>query len=347
MKKLLALLITVIMLATCTAFAEGAERTRVTLCVVHPIETIEDCFFWSALYLGFFEEEGLDVELIPQKGTTATQMLLSGECDLALPSTNTICASIEAGMKDLRVVYQGAVKNVFGFVTKADGPIKSWDDFANKSIVSWAAGEPLSNPILLSAGVDPSTIQYVSAYDQRSAMLATDSVDAAFTWQGEWQVWEGTLGVDLTYWNGDDVLKNCSNPWICTKEYYENNKETIAKVGRAIAKGSYFCGANPEAAGAMTMTYMPNVDISVESAGKVAEGVYDLWTPEDGIYGRCDREKWELSIYWLEQYGTCRAENIDLDTLLCSAEFEDTYNDWDRSEIDALAASITVEDILK
>ncbi len=343
MKKLLAILLAVFLLAgSASAFAE--EKQHVTLAVSHAIETIEDAFYWSALYLGFFEEEGLEVEILPLAGTTAEQMVVSGEADLALPAASELLAAVNAGM-DLVAVYQGAVNNVFGFATLQGHGIESWKDLEGATIVSWAGCEPLSNPILLSAGLDDKSVQYVAAYEERAAMLATGTVDAAFTWQGEWQVWEGTLGVDLNYFDGDEVLPICSNPWVCTREYYENNKDIIAKVGRAIAKGCYFCGANPEAAAAITKAIMPMVDISLRDATAVAQAVHDLWTPDNGVYGQCVREEWDLNVYWTEYYGAIDSKNINLDTILKSAEFEDEFNNWERAKVDEIAKGFDIASI--
>lgn len=344
MKKLfVSVLILALLVSGCAALAEEFP-VKVRLAVSHALETIEDCFFWSALYLGFFEEEGLDVELLPLAGTSCEQMAVSGMADLALPASNELLAAVDAGM-DLVAVYQGAVHNVFGFVTLADSGLKDWKDLEGKNIVAWAGCEPLSNPILISAGDDPETVNYVAAFDERPAMLATGAADAALSWQGEWQVWEGTLKVDLNYFDGDDVLANCSNPWVCTRKYYEENKETIAKVGRAIAKGAYFCGANPEAAAAITMAIMPTVDISLESATKVAEAVYELWTPDNGVYGQCVPGKWALNVEWCAYYDAINPEKIDLDEILKSAEFEDAFNDWSREEMDAFAADFDISTI--
>lgn len=346
MKRLTAIaLALILLLPSFSAFAEAKqELVPVRLAVSHALETIEDCFFWTALYMGFFEEEGLDVTLLPLAGTSSEQMAVSGQADLALPAANELLAAVNAGM-DLVAVYQGAVNNVFGFATLASSGLKDWKNLEGTKIVSWAGCEPLSNPILLSAGLDANSVAYVAAYDERPAMLATGSVDAAFTWQGEWQVWEGTLGIDLNYFDGNSVLANCSNPWVCTRAYYENNKDTIGKVGRAIAKGCYFCGANPKAAAAITMAAMPMVNISLESATKVAEAVHDLWTPDNGVYGQCVRDKWDLNVYWSDYYGAIDDANIKLEDILKSAEFEEAYNNWSREDLDKLAADFDINSI--
>ena len=343
MKKLLTLILTIaLLMLTCVGVAE--ELTPVRLAVSHALETIEDCFYWSALYLGFFEEEGIDAELLPLIGTTAEQMCVSGVADLALPACSEVLAAVNAGM-DIVAVNQGVTINNFGFVTLADSGIDEWSELEGKSIVAWAGCEPLSDPILISAGIDPASVTYVAAYEERSAMLATGAVDAAFTWQGEWQVWEGTLGADLNYFDGKDVLSVCGNPWVCTREYYENNKEIIGKVGRALAKGCYFCGANPEAAAAITMAIMPTVEITLESSTEVAKAVNYIWSPENGIYGACEEEKWQTQMEWCDYYDAIDPENIDLSEILKSAEFEAVYNDWDKAEIDELAANFDISTI--
>ena len=343
MKKLgCAILVLVLLLCSC-AFAEG-EKIHVKLGVEHAIETIEDCFFWSAVYLGFFEEEGLEVELVPKKGNNSAQMCVAGEVDFGMPSPTTILSAVAGGM-DLVIVYQDAVNNVFGFVTTEESGIKEWKDFEGKTIAAWSGCEPNSNAILMSAGVDIDTVEYVASYDQRSALLATGTVDAAFTWQGEWQVWEGTLNKPMIYFDGTDPLPNCANAWVCTREYYETHKDIIEKVGRAIAKGTYFCGANPLAAGMITKAIMPTVEMSDESAKKVAEGVYELMMPDDGVFGHSDKDKWQLNVDWVTYFGAIPEGVIDLDDLIRTDEFIEAYNNWDLAEVQEIADNFDVSTI--
>ncbi len=347
MKKWLALFLVAVLVFSmvgCKGKEEEKELTTVTVGLPGSLEVLGYANWLCAVYNGYFEEEGLKVVMKPEAGTDVCKMLETGEVDFAAPSPALIFTAALSGI-DMKVVYQHDCNNIFGFAVREDSGIDSWDDLNGTSIVTDASWYFLSNPILEAAGVDVDSIEFVSAAAERSVLLGAGTCDAAFTWQKEWQLWEAT-GIDIKYLDGEEIVKNTSNGLCVMNDYYENeeNKWIIEALGRALAKGTYFCEVNPEAATEIVTHRWPTLGVAVEDAQPSIEALAVVATPDSGNYGESQRDRWQTTLDWLDYYEIVDASQIDLDSILKSGEYVDAYNDWDR---DALKEEILKFDISK
>jgi len=329
---------------------QAAEETPTELITVKvgspsPLEVLGYAQWLCAEYMGYFEEEGIDLVMVPQAGTDVCKMLESGEVDFSLPAPALLFTAGATGI-DMRAVYQHDCNNIFGFAVLEDGDIKDWSDLEGASIVTDAAWYFLSDPVLAAAGVDVDSITVVSAADERSVMLATGSVDAAFTWQKEWQLWEAE-GVNIRYLDGEEVLPNTANAVVCLTSYYEDpaNKAIIEGLGRALAKGTYFCERNPEAAAAITVNRWPSLGLSPEEAVGSIKALVACSTPDSHQYGESELDRWQLTLDWLVEYEIVDPATVDLASLLVSDKFLAAYNDWDYADVEADAANFDISSV--
>lgn len=175
-------------------------------------------------------------------------------------------------------------------------------------------------------------------------MLAAGTVDVAFTWDKEWQLWEAQ-GIPINYLSGEDVLKNSANALVCQPEYYEANVDVIKGLGRALAKGIYFCDVNPLAAAAITVGLYPTLGLTAEEAESVMDVLAFCCTPTTGNYGEAELSRWELSLQWLDYYDMVDASQVDLNKLLKTGELIEAYNDWDKAEVEADANNFDVNNV--
>ncbi len=338
MKKfIIALLVIVMALSIVACDKKGPDKTKDLVTVKvgspSPLEVLGYAQWLSAEYMGYFAEEGIDLVMVPQSGTDVCKMLQSGEVEFSLPAPALLFTAGASGI-DMKAVYQHDCNNIFGFAVLEDSDIKEWKDFEGTSIVTDAGWYFLSDPILSAAGVNLDTITPVSAADERSVMLAAKSVDAAFTWQKEWQLWKAQ-GVNIRYFDGEEILPTTANAVVCLKSYYEDpaNQEIIKGLGRALAKGTYFCEVNPEAAAAITVNRWPALGLSAEEAVESIKALVTVSTPNSRKYGETEKDRWQLTLDWLAKYEIVDPSTVNLDTLLASADYLDAYNDWDLATV--------------
>lgn len=344
MKKLVSLILALAMfcIAGGAVFAEG-ELTKVTFALPRSLECLDDAHFLSAMYLGFFEDEGIDFELVATTGTDITKMIAMGEVDMGGPSPAFSFSALAAGM-ELVSVFQTDVNNIFGLAVLEGSDIQEWKDLEGTTMaVNTATSYMTICPILIAAGVDPDKVELVVAGDQRSVMLAEGKVQSAYTWQKEWQNWKAQ-GIDCWYLNGEEVLKNVSNSMCVRPEYLAENQDVIERVGRAIAKGIYFCECNPLAAAAITVNRYPTLGLTAEEALPAISAIPSIATPDNGQYGYGDPERWATNLEWAEYYETVEPGSVDLSDFVNNGMLE-AYNDWDRAEVEAIAESIDISTI--
>ena len=141
MKRMLPLLLA-ILIALLPLACTNANTDTVTLKLHEVTRSVFYAPQYIALSLGFFEEEGLHVEITTSGGSEkAMTALLSGEADLCLAGPETGVYVINEGKQDHPVIV--------GQLTKRDGSLLiarepvdrfSWDDLRGKTIIGGRAG---------------------------------------------------------------------------------------------------------------------------------------------------------------------------------------------------------------
>lgn len=144
--KAVTLAITTLLTAGCSDEPAKVEITiakNITLTKVKAGDLRSE--FWLPLYVakekGYFQEEGLDVELILFKdGPIELQSALNGEIDFAVLSTEPVLIAYEKGLKSK--ILMATLKNK-PFMLVANKDIHNFEDLRGKNI---AAGTPGSSP---------------------------------------------------------------------------------------------------------------------------------------------------------------------------------------------------------
>ncbi|RMI09398.1 ABC transporter substrate-binding protein [Cellulomonas triticagri] len=133
--------------------------------------------YYAALDQGYYEEAGLDVEIIPSGGDIVPQdALANGEVDYAIAWVPKVLGSIEQGA-EITNVAQIFERSATLQVSFADAGIDSVADLEGKSIGSWGYG----NEWELFAGLNQAGVEDFSIVQQAfdmNAFLAGD-IDAA------------------------------------------------------------------------------------------------------------------------------------------------------------------------
>lgn len=223
--------------------------------------------YFAAQDQGYFEEAGLDVEIIPSGGDIVPQdALANGDVDYAIAWVPKVLGSIEAGanVTNIAQIFQrsGTLQ-----VAWADSGIDSVADFEGKKIGSWGFGNEWEIFAAMAAeGLDSTTVEIITQDFNMNAFLAGD-IDAAqaMTYNEYAQVLEsvnpdtGELYTpdDLNVISYEDTVGAMLQDaiWADT-ERLENDtayQETTVAFLKAVIKGWIFAAENPEAAAQITI----------------------------------------------------------------------------------------------
>lgn len=151
MKKIFSLLLFSLMLLSLCC---GCGQTKQTTTTVRLNEVTHSVFYapqYVALKEGFFEEEGLKIELTNGGGADKVMTaVVSGQSDIGLAGPESCIYVMNQGKEDHPVVFAQLTKRDGSFLMgRADTPF-SWEDLRGKTIIGGRAG-----------GVPEMTLEYV------------------------------------------------------------------------------------------------------------------------------------------------------------------------------------------
>lgn len=141
-KRLIAVvLITMLVMSTIAGCGKDGKLTKVTL-----NEVAHSIFYapqYVAMELGYFEEEGLKVELVTGFGADKSMTaVLSGDADIGFMGTESSIYVYKEGAKDYPVNFAGLTQRAGNFLVSREADDNfTWDDMKGKTVIGGRAGE--------------------------------------------------------------------------------------------------------------------------------------------------------------------------------------------------------------
>ena len=264
--------------------------------------------YFAAQELGYFEEEGLDVEIIPSGGDIVPQdALANGDVDYAIAWVPKVLGSIEQGanLTEIAQIFQrsGTLQ-----VSWADSGIESVADFEGKKIGSWGFGNEWEIfAAMADEGLDATTVQIITQDFNMNAFLQGD-IDAAqaMTYNEYAQLLE-TMNPDTgeLYQPEDFNVINYEDTegamlqdaiWADTErlESDEEYQETTVAFLKAVIKGWIYAAENPEEASEITIAAGSGWGPSHE-LWMVNESNKLIWPAPEGI-GMIDQAAFDKTV---------------------------------------------------
>ncbi len=251
MRKAAILLAALVLLAPVAATAQ-TTKLRVAICA-RTISMGVGSPFAVALKMGWFKQEGLDVEIVPLPGSTdCVKAVATGEVPVSLPSVEPLANGRPQGVK-AKIYYTAYQTNGYGIAVPADSPIQSPGELRGKTIgvTSLAsAGVVVARAQVAAAGLDPARdVQIVVAGEgaQTAAMVRNRQVDALSQFDTQYALVENA-GVRVRYLDRRDIERFPGNGFLASEESLRTRQKELVGLARAYAKGTIFTIANPEAA---------------------------------------------------------------------------------------------------
>lgn len=258
---------------------------------------------WAvAQKLGYFEEEGLKLKLVPVKsGNECVTFVASGELPYALPALEPVASIVAKGFegKTFYTLYHGATWRIS---VPADSDIQTVADLKGKKVGVASMSSVMvsvTKGLIKNAGLDPETdISFVATGATSPTVLALKrgDIDAVAKWDAAEfnmnRIGANIRSLDVPEFTSPSLGIFSSN------EYFKDHKKEAAKIARAYAKGSVFTLANTEAAFRILYDVYPetrstSVDIDDQLANDAAflEVRKNIWVPT-----AAQDNKWGMSV---------------------------------------------------
>jgi NitT/TauT family transport system substrate-binding protein len=206
-----------------------------------------------AAKFGWFEKDGIKVDLVPLPGSTdCVKLVATKELHASLPSVEPLAIIRPQGVK-AKFFYTAYQANIYGIAVPESSTVKSIADLKGKKIgvTSMAsAGVIVARALVKAAGMNPdSDVSIIVAGEaaQTAALLNSKQVDALSQFDTQYAL-TSNAGAKLRLLDHPEIRKFPSNGFVALEEYLRNNRKEAVALARGYAKGTIFAIANPEAA---------------------------------------------------------------------------------------------------
>jgi NitT/TauT family transport system substrate-binding protein len=209
-----------------------------------------------AKYLGFYRDEGLDVDLLPVGGSNEVALQVgvgNGDIGAASPGQAIVGMQPQTDLA-IRYFYDMLYSSIWLVSVPADSPIKTLADLRGKTLgvtAMGSAGITFGRAFVKAAGLDPATdINFLAIGAGAQAMTAVrqNLVDGLMFWDTAVAKFEA-VGLRLRNLPLPvDVVGAPDVSMLAQPDTLSKRPRMIVGMGRALAKAYDFCIANPEAA---------------------------------------------------------------------------------------------------
>lgn len=258
--------------------------------------------------LGYFDREGVDVELVRvQQTPSAVAALQAGEGDMANISVDAALQLVARGQAALKAVVSPNKSLPFLIAAKQD--IADPSALTGRSFGIGRVGSldhSLSTKVIDALGGEIDSIDFVAIGQPsvRAQALAAGQIDATTMSIGVWLALPDKEGLHVLV-SADDYYKAApvvNKVNVVTDEVLSTRRDDVVKVVRALVNISRDFAAHPELWVEAMATARP--DVSPDDLATLAESFSQSWS----INGGLSREELEYTQSWL--YATPDFDNL-------------------------------------
>ncbi|MBQ3277582.1 MAG: ABC transporter substrate-binding protein [Clostridia bacterium] len=311
MKKLILTMAAVILAVMLAAGAGAEDLTKVTFCLDWTPNT-NHTGIYAAEALGYFREEGLEVQIVQPPENGAVLMCASGQAQFAVDAQDTMAASLDLeeplGVTAVAAILQ---HNTSGILTRAEDGIASPKDLEGRIYSTWDSPIELAmlRYCMEQDGADFSKLKLIpNNITNEPAALAAHQTDAVWIFYG----WSGinaeVSGVACGYWDFASLSRELDyyTPVIlANNEFLRDDPETARAFLRAAAKGYRYASEHPEEAAEMLIAGDETgaLQDSRELVYASQKWLAERYTADAAAWGTIDAERWNGFYGWLYKNG--------------------------------------------
>ena len=312
MKKLIALLMALVMCCGLMACGGGDsadsadDGLKEVTVVLDYVPNTNHTGFYVARDMGYFEEQGLKVNIIEPGDNDSTTLCAVGKAEFAVSyQENVTYARTASDPLPIRAIATIIQHNTSGFIAAADAGIQSPKDFEGKVYAGWQAPseEAVLKAVMKAYDADFDQLTMVGATGSGIESM-TNGIDIQWEFEG-WAVINDRMnGHDITYLpvKDLDVRLDYYTPVIITNEDMLNNDpETVQAFMTAVKQGYEYAIENPAEAAEILYQVIPEYDMEfLLESQTFLSAQYSL---DSDTWGLMKDEVWDNYTEFMYEYG--------------------------------------------
>ncbi|NMO96352.1 ABC transporter substrate-binding protein [Paenibacillus lemnae] len=256
---------------------------------------------YAARDLGYYKEEGLNVEIVQPGAGGTDAMVASGQADFGISYQEGVTLARTQGVPlvSIAAVIQ---HNTSGFAAPVDRNIKKASDFEGKSYGGW--GSPVEEAVMKSImdidGADVSKVKMINMGDADYFTAVKRDIDFAwiyYAWTGVEAELRGEP-LDMIYVKDYSEALDYYTPVLVTNEdKIANDPELVKAFMSATAKGYEYAINQPEEAAALLSKAVPELDEELVLASQ--KWLSPKYQDDAARWGEQKAEVWNNYAEWM------------------------------------------------
>lgn len=262
---------------------------------------------------GYFEDEGLEVEIVQPPEDGADALVASGKAQFGISFQDTMAPGV-VGEDALPTTAVAAVvqHNTSGIISRKGEGMDTPKGLEGKRYATWDAPieKAMMENVVEADGGDFSKVELIpSTVTDEVSALESKSVDAIwifYAWAG---VATEVAGLETDYFAFKDInpaFDYYTPVIIGNNEFLEKEPETAKKFLSAVKKGYEDAIEDPDGAAEILCEAAPELDQELVKASQ--EYLKDQYIADADRWGYIDPDRWNLFYNWLNENGLTENE---------------------------------------
>lgn len=310
MKKLIAVFLLcafALSLAGCENRADKPEDEKITVVLDWTPNTNHTGIF-VAQANGYFEDAGLDVEVVQPPEGGAETLVASGKAQFGVSFQDSLAPAF-AGDEKLPVTAVAAViqHNTSGIISRAGEGMDRPKGLEGKKYATWdmAVEKETIRDVMTADGGNFDLVELIpSTVTDEVSALKSGSVDAIWVFYGWAGVACDVAGLDTDYFEFadiDPVFDYYTPVIIGNNAWMKENPEITKAFVNAISRGYTYAVENPKESADILMNAAPELRSNSELVYASAEYLAKEYIADATRWGEFDDSRWQAFFSWLNE----------------------------------------------
>ncbi len=309
---LMAAMMTCLLLAGCGGSQNGgseesgdtAEKTKVTF-VLDWAPNTNHTGVYVAQELGYFDEAGLEVEIVQPPDDGAEAMVGSGQAQFGVSFQDYLPPALAGEKKVMPITAVAAIiqHNTSGIMSAKGGGITSPKGMEGKSYATWELPieQATIKQCMKDEGADFSKVKLIpETIDDEVAALKAKQIDCIWVYYA----WAGInaqikdFPIDYFAFRDINEVFDYYSPVIIANDNFLAEQPEVAKAFlAAVSKGYQYAIENPDDAADLMVKANPELDPELVKASQ--EYLADQYQADASQWGVFDADRWNRFFKWL------------------------------------------------
>lgn len=285
----------------------SAEKEKITLCLDWTPNTNHTGFF-AAKELGYYDEAGLEVEIVQPPENGATGMCAAGQAQFAIDAQDTLAAALDLDTPlEVTTVAAMVQHNTSGIISRKGDGIESPKGLEGKKYSTWDSPIELAmlRNVMEAEGADFDKLTLIpNDITDEPAALAANQTDAIWVFYGWGGINADVEKVDCDFWFFSDISSELDyyTPVVVANNKFLADKPETAKAFLAATKRGYeYAAENPKEAAELLIKgdTTGSLSAAAELVNASQEYLSEKYVDDAPYWGYIDTERWDAFYGWL------------------------------------------------